>query len=168
MNTWIEPVYNRTLTDIQTARNLTQKILTEGWSTLTAEEQTFYLGDMIGTLNPITLNRIENNTEYIKQYLESLGFYEWGDTYKKNWSYSDLPITSDFERILRNLDHAVDMHYPVDSSLPSNLNAPAYDEINMIEKLLQELKDMYETIPKSYKYCGTFNSDQLIVLPQRS
>lgn len=168
MNTWIEPIYSRTQEDVQEAKQLTQKILIEGWDSLTTEEQSFYLGDMIGTLNPITLNRIENNTEYIEQYFESLGFREWSDSYKKNWNYLDLPIGSDFERILRNITHVVDARYLTESSVPGNLNAPTFDQINTIEKLLQELKDMYETIPKSYKYSGTFNSGQVIVLPQRS
>lgn len=168
MNTWIEPIFNRTQSDVQEAKQLTQRILTEGWDSLETSEQTFYLGDMIGTLNYITLNRIENNIEYIHQYLVTLGFYEYSDTYKKNWTYSDLPITSNFERILGNLAHVVSENYLTDSTAPSNLNAPTFDQINTIEKLLQELKDMYETIPQSYKYCGTFNSNQTLVLPQRS
>lgn len=168
MNTWIEPVFNRTQADVQEAKQLTRRILTEGWDSLETEEQSFYLGDMIGTLNYITLNRIENNNEYINQYIESLGFSEWWGTFKTNWTYSDQPNRTNFTRILQNLYHVVSVNYPVSVYVPSNLNAPTFDQINTIEKLLQELKDIYETIPKSYKYCGTFNSGQVIVLPQRS
>lgn len=166
MSEWIEPVVNRTSSDVDTVKSLVQRILSDGWSTLMSEEQSFFLGDMIGTLNHFCLNRVENNTKVLYNYIRTLGFPTYNDSYKEDWNYDDLPVIDDFTRILNNIIHIIHSEYPISTSLPANLDMPDYTQINAVEEVLLELKAIYETIPKSYKYCGTFNCGQDIILPK--
>lgn len=164
---WSEPITNRTLVDIEEVRSLKERIYEVGWQGLTAEEQAAFLGDMIGTLNYITLNRIEGNTAHLASIFKALGYIVKGNFYKKDWKLEDLPVMDDFERLLWNIDDLLKHSYYMKTSLPQSLLHPGYSQMNDIEEVLLELKAATELIIEGFRHCGSFNfySGSEVVLP---
>ncbi len=165
---WIEPVINRSLADVEEVKSLKERIYAVGWSGLTTEEQGKFLGDMVGTLNYITLNRIEGNTLFLEEAIRDLGFIVAQLQHKRNWTLADMPNKVDLARLRDNIEQLQAEFYYLITSLPDDLNAPNYEQINAVERVLAELKTATELIMQSWKYCGTFACGQGLVLPQRS
>lgn len=166
--TWITPVTERTEFDVEAAKSLKERIYTVGWVNLTAAEQMEFLGDMIGTLNHITLNRIECNTCFLEELIRSLGFAVQKLAYKKDWSRESLPVRNDLQRLVDNIAALCDSFYAMATSLPENMEIPDIAKMNAVEEVLVELKAAADLIIQSWKYCGTFSCGQDLVLPQRS
>ncbi len=166
--TWIEPVTTRTVFDVEAVKSLKERIYTVGWDGLSEAEQLEFLGDMIGTLNHITLNRIEGNTDFLAGLIRELGFVVQELLCKTNWNRASLPVRSDLQRLVDNVTVLCDSFYPMQTSLPESMNTPDFDKMNAIEEVLAELKAAADLIMQSWKYCGTFACGQALVLPQRS
>lgn len=164
---WITPVTDRTLADIESVKSLKERIYTAGWQNLTEEEKTTFLGDMVGTLNYITLNRIECNTQHMEEVLENLGFLLRHQAYMQDWTLQALPTKKDFERLLSNIESHLRTFYYMETALPENLQKPTYGELNAVEQVLLELKQASDLVIQGWKYCGTFHCGQSLVLPQR-
>lgn len=164
---WIEPVINRTLADVEDVKSLKERIYAVGWTGLDPEERKTFLGDMIGSLNSIMLNRIEGNTAELAGLLQSLGYLVPSLNYVVNWGVSSLPNIQEFIRILSNIEKLLDCSYSMKTKLPATLSKPDYQQINDTEKVLLELKDAIKLIIEGFRYCGGFNfyTGSEVVLP---
>lgn len=99
---WIDAIYDRTNTDLTTLKTLISKIKLGGYKSLSPEEQSFWLADLVkGALNYTDLNRIENNMLELKNMLIELG-YTVVITTKTNWTRNDLIYQEDITRIMNN------------------------------------------------------------------
>lgn len=118
MSVWTTPITDRTQSDI-TAKNDKAKIGKE-----------FH-------------NRVEGNTEYIKDSASALG-YDFDITVKTDWDYHDIKDRDDDDRILGNIQTMIDA-CPSPSgmpSLPPDMRLLTYEEANDIEQILDTMNGM--------------------------
>lgn len=98
MAKWTTPVYDRTKEDVALAKAYnTDPSIADG----TTEYK--------GALNTSDLNRIEGNCEYLAELLYSCG-YTADITVKTNWTTSDFPTLTQFNRIRSNITKLMDVY----------------------------------------------------------
>lgn len=132
-------IYDRNILDITVAKDITIKIQTTGFSSLTDAEKQQWQSGLKGTLNHTDLNRIEGNSRDIA-HMVGVSIEET----KTSWSMTDIPTQNDFRRILDNVRKIRASNYvhpdtPVTPELPLN----RYEKINDIERILFDVYDMY-------------------------
>lgn len=125
---WITPVTDRTAADV-TALN--EK----------------------GTFNPTAANRIESNTEYLSDLLDSLG-YNNTETHVTDWDRSDFPYAAQMERIRSNVALLVSVYHATGTTVPVSLEHPNFTDMNNVELVLSELNDMIERMVAAFYYSG--------------
>lgn len=143
-------VYDRNILDISEAKELTEKIQTTGFSSLTENEKQKWQSGLKGTLNYTDLNRIEGNSLELAQMVGVSV-----DAPKTNWTMTDIPTQRDFKRIRDNVQKIRSSNYvysdtPVTPELPLN----RYEKINDIEKILFDVYDMYTRNMSAIYYVG--------------
>lgn len=142
MATWIEPVFDRIYDDVLYAiQQLSMGINNAEYK---------------GCFNPVDINRIENNTRYLSDELNSLVYCNSVDT-QNNWTKESTIYEEHITRIIGNISHILDKYFkPPDSpTLPGTLLT--YEQVNNLEKNLHLLKEMLDNMKNSFKRCGTFN-----------
>ena len=146
MATWSNPVYDRTLADVEYAR---QQL-----------ENNINTIDLKGCLNPNHLMRIENNTRYLADELNKL-YYSNAITTQSSWGYSDLPNVTHITRIINNVNKILSAYQKPKNTptLPSTLLT--YEQVNALEKNLYLIKEMHDDMIKSFKECGSFNCGEV-------
>lgn len=189
---WINPIYDRTLNDVNSLKNLARVIATVGWDNVTQEQRNQWLigsamllsasdgylltsdgdnlvvGDGIikGAINIGDLNRIQNNIRFLRDWLASdYGFSITIDDSNPTWNRQDLPFLSNINRIRDNVVALVDSTYKFPTTPTIDYNNPVnWDDANDIEKNLYDLYVILTNIPLSYVYCGTFSCGQDVIL----
>lgn len=121
--------------------------------------------DLKGCLNLTDLNRIEGNTTYIAEKMESFFFHP--NIHSKKWAKEDLPNQADVSRILDNIRYIIDSFYSPDNPPPLPTTMVSYTDINAIEENLHLLKELLDCLEKSFKKTGTIKSGSTIFLPMR-
>lgn len=154
-------VYDRTQADVDRVFTLKNKILTEGLSSLSAEEKTEYMAGMKGAYNYGDMNRVGKAVAYIANRMTSLPGqlaayraekgvaddpiyqvpYDPSSVVvaaKTNWAMSDTPTQSLVKAYLNNLTVLrKQLTLPPDAPLvPSSLDNLTFSTANNIEYLL--------------------------------
>lgn len=154
-------VYDRTQADVDRVFTLKNKILTEGLSSLSAEEKTEYMAGMKGAYNYGDMNRVGQTVAYIANRMTSLPGqlaayraekgvaddpiyhvpYDPSSvvvTAKTNWAMGDTPTQSLVKAYLNNLTVLrKQLTLPPDAPLvPSSLDNLTFSTANNIEYLL--------------------------------
>lgn len=124
-------VYDRTIMDVQRAKDLRAKINESKWASLTENEKAEWLSGLKGSFNYTDMNRIESNLQTIS---DKCGF---GFVQKSDWVVGDFPTYSDFLRIRENTNTVRNSPF----AWKCNATAPImpinnYGKINNIEKIL--------------------------------
>lgn len=143
-------IYDRNILDISEVKELTEKIQTTGFSSLTDAEKQQWQSGLKGTLNYTDLNRIEGNSlELARMVGVSI------DAPKTNWTMTDIPTQRDFRRIRDNVQKIRSSNY-VHSDTPATPELPLnrYEKINDIEKILFDVYDMYTRNMAAIYYVG--------------
>lgn len=99
--------------------------------------------------NHTDLNRIEEN-------IETVGALIAIPITRKTWTKNDLPReTADILRI-RNSIESIRNGYGIKSDTPATPNIPlnTFVKMNSIEKILQDVYDVYEGTMNNFSYCG--------------
>ena len=161
---WIEPVWWRTQADADRAQALNDRIAADGLTGLTPEEQTEWLSGLLGCLNYYDLNRIEADTRWLSRMLYTYGYGLAGLEHKADWAMADVPLAGQLERVRSNLQHLIDIYHAQAAQLPESLEKPGWQEINDVERLLYEMKDMIDRMVRSFLYCGMPACGQEVVL----
>ena len=180
---WITPVTDRALTDVNYITSLRDKIVTTGWSSLTASEQFFWWfgnelgllsstdeiictsasepiivgeGVIRGSLNISDLNRVEGNCQYLVEYLASQGYYIQITT-DTEWWMQDIPYkTEQIDRIRNNIIKIVTEYLGTGLTPTITIsNYLGYTEVNNWEISLDTLLDYITSMIQSYYQCGT-------------
>ena len=141
MANWSQPVFDRTLADVEYAKQqLEKKINTT---------------DLKGCLNPNHLTRIENNTRHLADELIKLGYSNTVTT-QSSWGYGAAPNVTEIMRIINNVSKLMDAFYkPSDApNLPTTLLT--YEQVNAIEKNLYLIKETLDDMITYFRECGTF------------
>ena len=142
MASWSTPVFDRTLADVEYARQQLENNI-----------NTVFLK---GCFTRVDILRIENDTRYLADTLNDL-CYRNNITTQTSWTESDIPNATDIGRIINNVSKLISAYYkPNDSpNLPTTILT--YEQANALEQNLYLIKQMLDNMINSFRECGTFN-----------
>lgn len=112
--------------------------------------------------NYADLNRVENNTEYLKDYFSNLGYVPSTTTITTNRTKASIEYFDSLNRIESNIKAIKEASFePVGWIEPyttwvSVSKIFSYVDANRLESNLVFLKTMIENIEAEIKICGTF------------
>ena len=110
-----------------------------------------------GTLTINTLNRIENKQDELKNLFNEMGYWNTPIT-NKTWGENDIFNADEFQRILDNtnvLRQAFFVYKATPNTPPISYH---WQDINALEKILNDLDVMINDVKSLYRECGTFES----------
>lgn len=144
-------IYNRTAEDVKIAKQIRDTVVKSFQQP--NDEQLEQLEKGFLTIN--TLNRIEEKQEDLKSKLESIGYFNVSvDT--RRWFEGDIFFDSDIERLKRN-NVVLKNASPSVSYFPDQPSSVLdYESLNKMEKLLNDIEEIFEKISQNYLQCGTF------------
>ena len=114
-----------------------------------------------GTMTINTLNRIENKQEELKNLFNDMGYWNT-PIINKAWEENDIINVDEFQRILDNtnvLRNAFFIYTDTPNTPPISYY---WQDINSLEKILNDLDVMINDVKSKYKRCGTFRCGELI------
>lgn len=154
-------IYDRTQADVDRVIELKTKILTQGLSSLTADEKTEYLSGMKGAYNASDLNRVGGAVSYVAgrltdiptELLTYLASKDVADDYifqmhydpdsidvdpKLDWSEEDIPSDTEISKYLSDISTLRGvLTLPTDvPDVPSSLDYFVFTTANDIEYIL--------------------------------
>ena len=144
-------IFDRTQNDVDTAIIL-RDTKVKKFETLTESEiATFEKGTL--TIN--TLNRIETKQEELKNLFNDMGYWNTPIT-NKTWGENDFFNADEFQRIVDNTN-ILRQAFFVYKYTPNTPPISYYwDDINSLEKILNDLDVMINDVKSNYRECGTF------------
>ena len=144
MAEWTEPIFDRTLNDVESAiREIALQKANGGG----------VLPELKGCLNMGDLNCIENNIQFLSDNLSSLYYFSKVNT--KKWSRTGLPTVADITRILNNIKILINSFYQSEDAPDLPTTVLTYEHLNNIEENLYLLKEMLDNMVASFRECGT-------------
>ena len=129
-------IFDRTQSDVSRVKSLTKKMVA---GTATVGEKEEWLGGMKGAYNAADLNRVGEAVEYLTDTLQSLG-YSVATAPKTDWAESAIPIQSQMETYLANVQTLRNILPYVAPDAPTDMNGFTYQEANNIEEILYTLE----------------------------
>lgn len=140
---WIEPVFDRTQSDVDFAKQQIQR-----WR----DESSANITDLKGCFNVSDMNRIENNIRYLSDNLSDL--YYFSSVTTKTWSKADLPTVADIDRLIENTRIIVLSICEDAPELPTTL--VTFADVNALEQTLYKIKMILDEMTASFLECDTF------------
>lgn len=120
-----------------------------------------------GALNASDLNRIESNSKYLADQLNSYGYYV-SISVKTNWTEMDFPTRGQIDRIRRNINALIACYSKLQGS-PEILFRDTLDwnDANSLEQNIQNIETLLQRMINGFRYCGGFNfyCGEGVVLP---
>ncbi len=156
-------ITNRTQADVTRAKTLRTKINTDGWSSLTAAEQSEWLSGMKGAYNYEDLNRVGEAVQYLADQLGGYGYLVEVKP-KTNWAENTIPLAGQVETYLNDLN-ALKAKFYGTTDLPDTMDNIDLEDANNIEKLLIEIEIYINWMVAGFRKSGTFKSGQGVILP---
>lgn len=153
MADWIEPIFDRTESDVEFAKEQIAK-----WSKLSLNTlQT--TRELKGCLNVSDINRIEGDIQYLSDILDEYGYNPHVPC--KVWERSGLPTERDVRRILSNIKLLISSYHQIPDSpgVPSEM--ARYTDINAIEENLYNIKLLLDAMVNSFPISGAIKSGGL-------
>ena len=144
MAEWIEPIFDRTLNDVESA--IRQIALQKANGVATPPE-------LKGCLNMGDLNRIEKDIQFLSDNLSSLYYFSKVTT--KTWQRNNLPTATEITRILNNIRILINSFYQSKDAPDLPTTVLTYEHLNSIEENLYLLKEMLDNMVASFRECGT-------------
>lgn len=148
-------IFDRTQNDVDTAI-LLRDTKVKNFETLTESEIATLEK---GTLTINTLNRIEAKQEELKNLFNDMGYWNTPIT-NKTWGENDIFNSNEFQRIIDNTN-VLRQSFFVYKATP---NTPPisyhWNDINALEKILNDLDVMINDVKSNYRECGTFESGE--------
>lgn len=160
-NVWKEPIFDRTLDDV----NFAIQKLKEWKNNHTHSGDVDSIYDLKGCLNLSDLNRIECNITYLAEQLESLAYHP--DVRSRQWGIADMPNQNDVSRILANIRSIIESFYRPSESPPLPTTMVSYTDINAIEENLYLIKHLLDCMQNSFGKAGVKKSGATMFLPIR-
>lgn len=144
MAEWIEPIFDRTQSDVDSAIRQIELWKANGVATPS---------ELKGCLNMGDLNRIEKDIQFLSDNLSSLYYFSKVNT--KTWQRSTLPTASEITRILNNIKILISSFYKSTNAPDLPTTVLSYEHLNNIEENLYLLKEMLNDMISSFRECGT-------------
>lgn len=152
-------VFDRTQADVDRVLALKNKILMQGWSTLTEQEQTEWSAGMKGAYNASDLNRVGEAIGYVAELMEEAQAevtnelnkygiadadayrFPWSGGFsvspKTDWTYADIPTAEQAATYLLDINTIASLVYsPNSPAMPVTLDYFTYGQANAIEQML--------------------------------
>ena len=111
-----------------------------------------------GYYNYNDINRIEEWSGYLRDILKDEG-YSVTFTIKTNWAYGNMPNNNEMERIRQNIKKLMDGFHSITPIL-EQADLVDYNRANNYEKILSELKGMYDGLTGYYVHSGVAKAGQ--------
>lgn len=148
-------IFNRTQADVDEAIALRESKVQKFQALTESEIETLERG-MI-TIN--TLNRIENKQAELKDLFNAMGYWNT-PIVNKAWDYDQIFYSKEFDRLVNNTKVLKDAFF-VYSDTPAVPQASYYfQNINDLEKILNDLDVMINDVKSHFRQCGTFQSGE--------
>lgn len=120
--------------------------------------------DLKGAWNVSDANRLIDNIEYLKLRLNDYQIYPV-ITPMSYFIQSELPYSSTrISTLKNNIINLVNSYYKMNHPVIRMGRILDYTDANAMELNLKLTNDLFDSMVKLYKYSGTFNSGQSIVL----
>lgn len=105
------------------------------------------------------LNKVENNTNYIRNKLLGAGYFVPEIRTKTNWTQQDVLFAEDFNRIENNIKQIADVYFTNSEfeALKTDwvpMDSVDYTFSNRVERNLKILYEIILGMKKRYVYCG--------------
>lgn len=157
-----ELVYDRTQADVDRVFTLKNKILTEGLSSLSAEEKAEYLAGMKGAYNYTDFNRLGEAIAYLVERMKELDIHDSSIIPKVDWVMGDTPTQSQVSNLLSCLTKLrAKLSLPDDApSVPNSLDKLTYQTANDMELLLWMIDQRITQTTAAFRYSGTMYCGQ--------
>lgn len=139
-------VFDRTPSDVNRVRTLTQKLIT---GTATNDERQEWLAGMKGAYNYTDLNRVGEAVEYLTGVLEELG-YNISVSPKTDWSEGDFPLSDAMETYLLNIQKLRARLPFVAPDAPASMAQFGYQQANNIEEILYNLEQVLIAVQQAF------------------
>ena len=160
---WIDPIFDRTETDIESVKALIMEIKEVGWNNLDADSRNYFLGEIRGTFSKVTYERILNNIQYLSQRLIRYGYNPKVYKQPMTYEFSDIPTLNDIEKTVQNLKSIVDCFYDITVELPDDVNYLDIIKVNAMEQSLYDVDRYLSRTDGNNLRCGTVNCNQTVV-----
>ena len=150
---WIEPIYDRTEQDVGYVKRLVNDIKS---GIATPSEIAEYKTDLKGSINRSDLERILGNISYIADML---------DVTIQSQTIPEIPRLSWYTTLLSNLNAVLNAYtkYTDTPDIPTHpINT--YEKWNIIEKILWDIKTIYETNEHYYAGNGELYSNNDVII----
>lgn len=160
----ITPIIDRTLNDSILLKQVIERIKSVGFDSASPSDISYFLSSTKGAWNIVDHKRVANNINYLRDVLNSYGYYVTFDDIQEV-VMADLPTYSGlFTEIDTKLHQVLDAFYTFsheDFVLSQQLD---YEDFNTLESLIQTLYDLILLMVESFNYCGTFYTGDTIML----
>lgn len=145
-------ITNRTQADIDEAKEIRENYVKQ-FKTLTSEQLTTLER---GMMTVTTLNRIESKQDELKNLFNDMGYWNTNITNKINWTEGEMFTEGDFQRIIDNENVLRNAFFVYKDTPKTPKMSFHYEDINSLEKILEELDVMINDVKSNYRECGTF------------
>lgn len=154
----MELITNRTKKDVTRWRELHDK----GYQNMTAAERAEWLTAMKGCYGYTDMNRVESAVKLLAERVSKLG-YLYSPQVKTNWKRQEIPTREDMNRYFGNVRQLRSLVpvFPSTPSAPSTGDRLNYSRANDLEKILLDIDQVSEIIPKSWHYAGEVYSGEV-------
>lgn len=144
-------IFTRTQADVVAAETLRNEKVKKFQALTESEVATLEKGTI--TIN--TLNRIEAKQEELKNLFNDMGYWNT-PIVNKIWDYTQIFNAEEFQRIIDNLNVLRNAFF-VYSDTPKTPPVSYYfEDINSLEKILNDLDVMISDVKSYYRECDTF------------
>jgi nitrate reductase NapAB chaperone NapD len=117
--------------------------------------------------NAEDLIRVEANTQFVAEYLESMGYIAGLQGIKADWTMLDSPSITEINRVEHNIDALQQCFYAPegwqDRKIWSKGKKFSWEDALRYEKNLHLLTEMINLIKDATVYAGTFCSGQEVI-----
>lgn len=146
---WVEPIFDRTQSDIdfaiQTMRNWRKTGLTE-------------TSDLKGCFNVSDINRIENDIQYLSDNLTEWYYFNDIDT-TKTWDKESFPTIEDVNRIINNIRVLITAYFQSADAPALPETIVTFEQVNALEENLYQIKAILDDMIASFRVCSWNDDD---------
>lgn len=113
------------------------------------------------------LNRVENNTEFIRDYFNDIGFKIPLMTFNKTRDVNWIELISSINRVEQNIEGIKNNSFIppeyISGKVWSNANVFNYEDANRYERNLEYFKIWGQRVIDSFIYCGEFYCGEEVI-----
>ena len=142
-------IFDRTQADVDRAAYLS-RLWVNGTFSGTTDELAEWASDLKGAYNASDLNRVGSAVDYLTDTLYSMG-YNVPTVPKDNWTETDIPVQSQMDIYINNIQLLRDILPYVAPDAPETAAGLSYQSSNNIEEILYTLESVLLAMKENFK-----------------